>query len=114
MPEVYAHEPDATHTPTGKPVLAARALTGIIDQGQFSPDSRWIAYNSDETGAFEVYVTPFPAAGERFAMSRGYQTLPLGGHTGPVAEAVARVTDAHAGPGAVVGHRASMSEHYDP
>jgi serine/threonine-protein kinase len=25
-----------------------------------SPDGRWLAYESDETGAFEVYVRPFP------------------------------------------------------
>jgi dipeptidyl aminopeptidase/acylaminoacyl peptidase len=71
VPELYAHEVDPTHTPIGKPVLAARALTGIIDQGQFSPDSKWIAYNSDETGTTEVYVAPFPATGERFPISRG-------------------------------------------
>jgi serine/threonine protein kinase/Tol biopolymer transport system component len=30
---------------------------------QFSPDGRWLAYMSIETGAFEVYVTPFPGPG---------------------------------------------------
>jgi serine/threonine protein kinase len=30
-------------------------------QGQFSPDGRWIAYTSDESGQFEVYVRPFPS-----------------------------------------------------
>ena len=30
-------------------------------QGQFSPDGAWIAYTSDESGQFEVYVRPFPA-----------------------------------------------------
>ena len=29
-------------------------------QGQFSPDSRWIAYTSDESGKAEIYVRPFP------------------------------------------------------
>jgi Tol biopolymer transport system component len=27
--------------------------------GQFSPDGRWVAYHSNETGRFEVYVRPF-------------------------------------------------------
>jgi serine/threonine-protein kinase len=27
---------------------------------QVSPDGRWLAYQSDETGRFEVYVRPFP------------------------------------------------------
>ena len=30
-------------------------------QGQFSPDSHWIAYTSDESGRLEIYVQPFPA-----------------------------------------------------
>jgi Tol biopolymer transport system component len=30
-----------------------------------SPDGRWLAYSSDETGTFEVYVQSFPAPGER-------------------------------------------------
>ena len=30
---------------------------------QFSPDGRWIAYRSNETGRFEVYVMPFPGPG---------------------------------------------------
>jgi hypothetical protein len=76
VPELHAHEVDRTHTPTGKPVLAARALTGIIDQGQFSPDSKWIAYNSDETGTHEVYVVPFPSTGERVTISRGGGSQP--------------------------------------
>ena len=29
-------------------------------QGQLSPDSRWLAYTSDESGQREVYVRPFP------------------------------------------------------
>ena len=30
-------------------------------QGQFSPDGRWVAYVSDETGQPRVYIQPFPA-----------------------------------------------------
>ena len=28
--------------------------------GQLSPDGRWLAYESDESGQFEVYVRPYP------------------------------------------------------
>jgi len=31
-------------------------------QGQFSPDTHWIAYVSDESGRSEVYALPFPAS----------------------------------------------------
>ena len=31
----------------------------------FSPDGRWIAYATNESGASEVYVQPFPGPGER-------------------------------------------------
>lgn len=30
--------------------------------GQISPDGRWMAYTSDESGQREVYVRPFPAS----------------------------------------------------
>jgi len=31
------------------------------EQGRFSPDTRWIAYASDESGRSEIYIQPFPA-----------------------------------------------------
>jgi Tol biopolymer transport system component len=35
--------------------------TGAIEsQAQFSPDSNWVAYTSNESGIFEVYIRPFP------------------------------------------------------
>lgn len=34
----------------------------------FSPDGRWLAYVSDESGRFEVYLQPYPT-GERLAVS---------------------------------------------
>jgi Tol biopolymer transport system component len=32
---------------------------------QLSPDGHWIAYQSNESGRFEVYVQPFPGSGRR-------------------------------------------------
>jgi Tol biopolymer transport system component len=37
--------------------------------GQFSPDGRWIAYESNESGRFEIYVQPFPGPGSKWQMS---------------------------------------------
>jgi eukaryotic-like serine/threonine-protein kinase len=39
--------------------------------GSFSPDSRWIAYDSDESGRSEVYVRPFLTTGPSGAPSLG-------------------------------------------
>jgi eukaryotic-like serine/threonine-protein kinase len=39
--------------------------------GVFSPDSRWIAYSSDESGKLEVYVQGFPATGVKLQVSNG-------------------------------------------
>jgi serine/threonine-protein kinase len=42
-----------------------------------SPDSRWLAYTSNESGANEVYVRPFPATtGGRWQVSNGGGTQP--------------------------------------
>lgn len=38
-------------------------------KGQFSPDGRWIAYQSDESGRLEIYVQPFPGPGRRTLVS---------------------------------------------
>ena len=37
--------------------------------GQFSPDGRWVAYQSNETGRYEIYVRPFAGGGEAFPIS---------------------------------------------
>jgi Tol biopolymer transport system component len=40
-------------------------------QGRVSPDGRWLAYVSDESGRSEVYVAPFPELQGRVAVSSG-------------------------------------------
>ena len=37
--------------------------------GQFSPDGRWVAYQSNESGRFEIYVQPFPDARDKWRVS---------------------------------------------
>jgi Tol biopolymer transport system component len=44
-----------------KPRLFVQAPAAAYD-GQFSPDGRWVAYTSRESGRDEVYVVPFDAA----------------------------------------------------
>jgi len=35
----------------------------------FSPDGKWVAYSSTDTGTIEVYVSPFPSNGKRWRVS---------------------------------------------
>ncbi len=43
---------------------------------RFSPDGRWIAYQSNESGRIEVYVAPFPGAGGKWQISTAGGTFP--------------------------------------
>jgi Tol biopolymer transport system component len=49
---------------------------------QFSPDGRWIAYESDESGRFEIYVRPFPGSGGKRQVSAGSGAQPPWRHDG--------------------------------
>jgi Tol biopolymer transport system component len=42
----------------------------------FSPDGRWVAYMSNESGSYEVYVRPFPGPGSKWQISTGGGYLP--------------------------------------
>ena len=42
-----------------------------LKNGQFSPDGRWVAYTSNETGKWEIYVTSFPEAHGKWQVSVG-------------------------------------------
>ena len=37
--------------------------------GQLSPDGRWVAYQSNESGSVEIYVRPFPGPGGQWQVS---------------------------------------------
>jgi serine/threonine-protein kinase len=43
----------------------------------FSPDGRWIAYGSNESGGPEVYVQPYPGPGEKVRVSAAGGAEPL-------------------------------------
>ncbi|MBD3297626.1 MAG: protein kinase [candidate division Zixibacteria bacterium] len=50
---------------------------GDVDVGTFSPDGRWFAYASSETGRMEVYVRPFPGRGGKWQISSNGGDLPI-------------------------------------
>ena len=49
---------------------------GSEANGQISPDGKWVAYASDESGNWEIYVTSFPGAEGKWQVSRGGGTEP--------------------------------------
>jgi eukaryotic-like serine/threonine-protein kinase len=79
---------------SGRDVLAAPATPGgsardlaasrADEQGPaLSPDGRWIAYASDETGANEVFVRPFPdVSSGKWQVSVGGGSAPVWAHDG--------------------------------
>ncbi len=44
--------------------------------GKVSPDGHWLAYQSNESGRFEIYVQAFPEPGRKVIVSKGGGTLP--------------------------------------
>src|SRR5262249_14953138 len=61
--------------PLREPLSSGAPLSTFLDSRfrklhpAFSPDGRWVAYRSDDTGGPEVYVTPYPGPGPRFPIS---------------------------------------------
>ncbi len=47
------------------------------DNAEISPDGRWIAYQSDETGEYQIYVHSFPVITRRYDVSPGLATDPV-------------------------------------
>ena len=66
---------DPQHPSVGEPqIFAASPFRQYTPS--LSPDGRWMAYRSDETGRGEVYVRPFPGPGGKWQISVGGGTLP--------------------------------------
>jgi len=62
---------DPDHPKAGKPEPFLRTPSDEL-LPMFSPDGRWIAYRSSESGASEIYVRPFPAGqGGKWQISTG-------------------------------------------
>jgi len=63
--------PLTSEKPGQLPTPSAFLDTGSFTEndGQFSPDGRWVAYSSNESQRFEIYVTTFPEAGGKKQIS---------------------------------------------
>jgi serine/threonine-protein kinase len=69
-------EGDVDHPEPGKAQPFVRT-SAFETQPAFSPDGRWIAYSSSESGAYQVYVRPFPGAGGRSQISNDGGMFPM-------------------------------------
>jgi Tol biopolymer transport system component len=66
LPVGRPSEPSAPSKPF--PWLATPFHEGFA---KFSPDGQWVAYQSDESGQYEIYVAPFPGPGRKRQISTG-------------------------------------------
>jgi Tol biopolymer transport system component len=62
---------DVWALPLDDPQKAFRVVGGPADErdAQFSPDAKWIAYQSDESGRPEIYLQRFPGPGDKQRVS---------------------------------------------
>ena len=91
--------------PVKKNAAPVPVLTDPFEENfaAFSPDGRWIAYQSNESGQFEIYVQHYPAGGEKWMISSGGGTRPMWSHDGQQifyrrGDALMSVTLARGGP----------------
>ena len=64
--------------------MSSRKVTPLIDlpnsaqhSSAVSPDGKWLAYASNETGRYEVWIEPFPQTGARYQVTREGGSHPL-------------------------------------
>jgi eukaryotic-like serine/threonine-protein kinase len=62
---------DPLNKTSGKKPVKFQATEAVESQGQISPNGRWLAYVSNESGQTEVYVRPFPSGPRRWTVSAG-------------------------------------------
>jgi len=64
--------------------MKTRTVTHLVDwpgsaqhSSSMSPDGKWMAYASNETGRYEVWLEPFPRSGARLQLTRDGGSHPL-------------------------------------
>jgi serine/threonine protein kinase len=67
--DLLAFPLDRTGKRDGEPLSIAGASRFVEVQGHFSPNGRWVAYMSNESGRPEIYLRPFPGPGAAIPVS---------------------------------------------
>jgi Tol biopolymer transport system component len=65
----------------GEPKPFLNSAFGELEPA-FSPDGSWLAYQSNESGNYQVYVRPFPGPGGKWQISTGGGLYPKWSHNG--------------------------------
>jgi len=87
LPMIVSDGPNPPHglwlAGSGSPSPEPFIVTEFIEnRPRISPDGRWVAYESHETGRPEVYVRSFPNQGRPWPISRGGGTMPVWSRSG--------------------------------
>jgi serine/threonine-protein kinase len=83
----YAHPPRSVvavrlDDEKAKPIQLVRSDTSYNQMPRFSPDGHWLAYQTNRSGRYEVYIRPFPDSGEPVQVSKGDASEPVWSHDG--------------------------------
>jgi len=68
----FNSDPSLIALPTdgkSKAFAFAHATAASFDESRFSPDGKWIAYNSNVSGTWQVYLSHFPPTDDRWQIS---------------------------------------------
>jgi Tol biopolymer transport system component len=79
MLPLEGNDPDHPKAGTPEPFLHT---TANEQYPAFSPDGRWVAYSSDESGTIEVYVQPFPGPASKWRVSTAGGRMPIWSRSG--------------------------------
>jgi serine/threonine-protein kinase len=71
--------PDSSEAGPPEPLFESRVAMGQLS---LSPDGKWAAYESTESGREEIYVVPFPTANGKWQISTGGGSQPRWNRTG--------------------------------
>ncbi|HET9217011.1 MAG TPA: protein kinase [Terriglobia bacterium] len=69
--DLYALSLSNDGTVQGEPIPVMSNAAFEERDAKFSPDGRWIAYQSNDTGRFEIYIVPFPSLDSKVPISSG-------------------------------------------
>ena len=70
---VGARQWEVISAPSSGPGETHAILSGMFRRGsaELSPDGKWLLYRSDDSGAFEIYLQPYPGPGPKVPVSIG-------------------------------------------